>query len=84
MFSSRIIRTRKLELKLEFLFFFFYKPHIMFPFLLYEVNSDSFTHNQAVFLTIHFTAFDFIVLFDLKFNPINLIETLYINIFLVN
>ena len=56
----------------------------MFPFLLYEVNSDSFTHNQAVFLTIYFTAFDFIVLFDLKFNPINLIETLYINVFLVN
>ena len=87
MFSSRIIRTRKLELELEFLFivfFFFYKWHMMFPLFLYEVNSDSFTHNQAVFFKIYFIAFDFIVLFVLKFNPINLIETLYINVFLVN
>ena len=53
----------------------------MFPLFLYEINSDSFTHNQAIFLTIYFIAFDFLVLYDLKFNPINLIKILDINVF---
>ena len=34
--------------------------------VLFSQKSDNFTHNQAIFLTILFIAFNFIILFDLK------------------
>ena len=52
--------------------------------VLYEVKSDNNTHNQPRFLTIFFLAFDFIVLFDLKVNPGNLIKIISLRFILLS
>ena len=52
--------------------------------VLYEVKSDNNTHNQAIFLTIYFLAFDFIVLSDLKFNRGNLIKIILLRLILLS
>ena len=42
------------------------------------------TYSQAIFSTINFIAFDFIMLSDINSNPNNPIEILFISVFIVN
>ena len=69
---------------LNFTCFFIFNDPQYVSIVLYEVKSDNNTHNQAIFLTIYFLAFDFIVLSDLKFNRGNLIKIILLRLILLS